>query len=249
MIREKQSTVRREESWEIKVRIGLNDIANRCFRNTADDEYLVARMAFRANLLLQFNWSALHSLEKYLKAICLYNRISSKGCLHNLRELRRRLDPLGWFRLKPQTVRFMDRVQDFGGDRYLSQSWMSMPTDLLDLDRSVWDIRRFCRVLNPEFTRDPEGQVEAKAQLRERLLDPELKPHDDPPIDCGRLEEYLDNREHPARAALVWMNPCFGRRRRRSIKVRPLPAFENSPAFLYPEIVEEARQYVHWPSN
>jgi integrase len=249
MSQESRPTPKFEKTWELEVRIGLNDIATRCFRNTADHEYIMARMAYRANLLQQFNWSALHALEKYLKGICLYNRIKCKDRGHRLRTLRKRLEPLSFLELRPQTVEFMDRIEDFGGDRYLTRSWMSRSEDLPLLDRAVWDVRRFCRVLNPEFTREPAKSEERLASLREQLNQKGLEPHDEPPLR-GRLEEILEQKNHPGREALVWMNHCCGPRRRRTVKIRGsvIPAFENSPAHLYPEIIEEAKKYVYWPS-
>lgn len=249
MKQDQQPTPKFEKTWEMEVRIGLNDIATRCFRNTADHEYIMARMAYRAHLLQQFNWSALHALEKYLKAICLYNRIRSNGIQHDLRKLRKRLAGLTYIRLKSKTIEFMDHVQDFGGDRYLTRSWMSRPEDLPLLDRAVWDVRRFCQVLNPEFTREPAENEERLAKLREQLNQESLEPHDEPPL-AGRLEEILDRKDHPGREALVWMNHCFGPRRRRTVKIRgsAISAFENSPAHLYPHIIEEAKKYVYWPS-
>lgn len=45
----------------------LNDFAIRSFRDTADRDYIHARLAYRAQLVPQFQWSALHCLEKYAK--------------------------------------------------------------------------------------------------------------------------------------------------------------------------------------
>jgi len=53
----------------------LNDFAIRCFRNTADRDYVHARLAFRARIIPQFLWSSLHCIEKYGKCILLLNRM------------------------------------------------------------------------------------------------------------------------------------------------------------------------------
>lgn len=53
----------------------LNDFATRSFRDIADQDYIMARAAYRATLYPQFLWSGLQAIEKYLKAILLYNRI------------------------------------------------------------------------------------------------------------------------------------------------------------------------------
>lgn len=53
----------------------VNSFALRAFRDTADRDYIHARMAYRADLLPQFHWSSLHSLEKYAKCIAILVRI------------------------------------------------------------------------------------------------------------------------------------------------------------------------------
>lgn len=53
----------------------LNDFAKRCFRNMADRDYVHARLAYRSKLVSQFLSSSLHCLEKYAKAILLFNRV------------------------------------------------------------------------------------------------------------------------------------------------------------------------------
>jgi hypothetical protein len=47
----------------------INDFAIRCFRNTADADYLLGRAAFRYNLVPQALWASLQTIEKYLKCI------------------------------------------------------------------------------------------------------------------------------------------------------------------------------------
>jgi len=57
----------------------LNTYAHECLMRMADQDYLAARICYRHNLIDQFLWSALQAVEKYLKAILLYNRASAKG--------------------------------------------------------------------------------------------------------------------------------------------------------------------------
>ena len=49
--------------WSMDVKV--NSFAIRSFRETADKDYITARMAYRARLMQPFLWSALHCLEKY----------------------------------------------------------------------------------------------------------------------------------------------------------------------------------------
>ncbi len=57
----------------------VNDYITRSFRDVADEDYVAARALYRDGLDRQFLWAALQSVEKYLKAILAYNRISIKG--------------------------------------------------------------------------------------------------------------------------------------------------------------------------
>ena len=55
----------------------INDFATRSFRDTADGDYIAARLAYRARLSQNFLWSSLHAIEKYLKCILILNRIKA----------------------------------------------------------------------------------------------------------------------------------------------------------------------------
>ena len=56
----------------------LNNFAIRSFRDTADLDYIAARMAYQTHLTPQSLWSALQSIEKYFKCILLLNGVSIK---------------------------------------------------------------------------------------------------------------------------------------------------------------------------
>src|SRR6266571_4943728 len=62
----------------------VNDFAVRCFRDIADGDYIAARMACRAALVMQFLWASQQAIEKYLKGILLLNRIPAKDVRHDL---------------------------------------------------------------------------------------------------------------------------------------------------------------------
>jgi hypothetical protein len=57
----------------------LNSFATRSFPDIADQDYISARLSYRSNLVPQFHWQSLQALEKYFKAIFLYNRIKAIG--------------------------------------------------------------------------------------------------------------------------------------------------------------------------
>ncbi|HCT5171431.1 TPA: HEPN domain-containing protein, partial [Enterobacter cloacae] len=53
----------------------LNDAARRSFRDMADQDYLSARLCYKHKLNFQFLWLSQQAVEKYIKAILLYNRV------------------------------------------------------------------------------------------------------------------------------------------------------------------------------
>lgn len=59
----------------------------RMFRDAADEDYLVARIAAKSSLQHQFCWSAQQAIEKYLKAILLLNGHSVVEYGHRLPEM------------------------------------------------------------------------------------------------------------------------------------------------------------------
>ena len=54
------------------------------FRDIADNDYLAARLSYRAHLYQPFRWQATHCLEKYAKGILLLNKVSSQGLGHEV---------------------------------------------------------------------------------------------------------------------------------------------------------------------
>jgi HEPN domain-containing protein len=62
----------------------LNDFAICCFRDLGDEDYISARMAFRAALVTPSLWASQQAVEKYLKCILLLNRIPGAHVRHKL---------------------------------------------------------------------------------------------------------------------------------------------------------------------
>jgi hypothetical protein len=68
-----------------------NAITKCMFVSTADQNYMLARVAFFDGLDLDFFWLSLHALEKYYKAALLMNGQEAKSYGHNLVELHQAL--------------------------------------------------------------------------------------------------------------------------------------------------------------
>jgi hypothetical protein len=114
---------------------------------------------------------------------------------------------------------------------------------------AVWEIRRYCTVLDHQITLS-DGSTKAMLKLE---LDNIEKSEKHPPqrfkLSSGALEKILDDKEHPAREALVWQNLYFGSRVRKKVWLARYMHSTNSPLSLHPEILDEILRYVYLPKE
>jgi HEPN domain-containing protein len=228
----------------------LNDFATRSFRDIGDQDYIAARLACRASLRPQFKWSGLQAIEKYLKAILLYNRVEAGRVGHSLEEALKCCEKLPFeMSLTEETHQMIGFLDESVGLRYLEVSYLIHGPKLYELDRAVWEVRRYCKVLDYKRTM-PNGETES-------MLGPELaaieqarkKPFHTFRLPGGLLERILDNPKNPARSALIWQNAFFGSRGRRSVSIPTGLHAVNAPLWLSPEIVDDVSKYVRIPKE
>ncbi|EAZ97166.1 HEPN domain-containing protein [Marinobacter sp. ELB17] len=213
-------------------RILINDFATRSFRDVADQDYIAARLSYRHGLYSQFHWQSLQALEKYLKAILLYNRVKAKDINHDLDKAIKYTRKLPFLlKRSPITDEFIKHVSDFGRFRYLESSYFIKGPKLAELDEAVWEIRRYCKVLDHEVTL-PSGKV---ANMLSRELDAIEASDQHPPqkfkLIGGLLEKILDKREHTSRSALIWQNLFFGNSIRKQVRMHSALYAVNAPLY------------------
>ena len=156
------------------------------FIDTADDNYVLARFCFHANLDVDFFWLAVHCLEKYLKAALLCNGRSSRDYGHRIVDLYDDVVPLAP-ELLPETLTQPDemdlelwhdeRTKDFiarlysngqAANRYQLFGYALRAEDLLKLDQIVFSVRRLCQPLEAHFLLVPRRGVPDKSK-RQRM--------------------------------------------------------------------------------
>jgi hypothetical protein len=220
----------------------LNTFAKNVFRAQGDQDYVAARSVYRLQLREQFLWLCLQSLEKYLKAILLFNGRSSRyrdwpvkrrgEFRHDLQALLdavRAISQLDFCLPKgvESFVLYLDRV---GNNRYLDRVSYTLGGELERLDESVWHIRRYCQYLH--FRVEEHGQKIDLLEKRVATLKAETtvsKPWKFR-LHGGLLEEILGrSQEDPARQALVWQNLFYGSRGRGKVSHPSFEGFVNSP--------------------
>jgi len=228
------------------------DFANRSFRDVADQDYIAARASYRLELDQQFLWSSLQAIEKYFKAILLYNGISSKGINHNLAEALKRVEKIEDinFHLPEDVIDFVNYINTYGPNRYLEfPSHLSMDA-LIELDKTVWHIRRYCYFLRATL-KSYDGTLvfllpyELQKIHHEYYLE---NPHKYK-ISGGFLEKATSNKKI-CHKALVWNNFYFGKKKRIYIKnFNSRTSSVNPTLTLHPESFEELDGLVYFSSE
>ncbi|MHB8653844.1 MAG: HEPN domain-containing protein [Terriglobia bacterium] len=124
----------------------VNDFAIRSFRDIADGDYIVARMACRSVLVTQYLWASQQAIEKYLKCILLLNRIPACEVKHDLGAALSKVNNSGKLALNltAATKKFIEYLDAYGRFRYLEISQHAFDADIVSLDRAVWELRRYC---------------------------------------------------------------------------------------------------------
>jgi hypothetical protein len=211
----------------------LNDFALRSFRDVADADYIAARLAYRAQLPVQFLWASQQALEKYLKFILFLERVRGPKLGHALAPALRAIEGAGLtLDLTKSTQRFITDIDRVGRFRYMEVSFVVWWHWIVSLDRAVWELRRFC-------TSEPLPRSM-------KLVDGQIAPRYR--VDNGYLEKVLDNTTAPAREYLLWHNAFVGRSRRK-VTIRGSFVAVNSPLFHRPELVDELGGLAYIPKD
>lgn len=228
----------------------LNSFASRCFRDIADRDYISARMCYRAGLIAQFHWAALQAFEKYYKAILLYNRIKAKNVGHDISEAQELVKKAPFeIRLSDTSINLLSHLNNCGRFRYLETSYFIHGPKLVELDKAVWEIRRYCQVLNYSVSLSEKESKSMLALELERIERAEKKPFQEFHIIGGELEKILKKKNHPARDPLIWQNGFYGGSKRKKVTIPAHFFAENSPLFLHPQILDHVLEYIYIPKD
>jgi len=228
----------------------LNDFATRSFREIADQDYISARLSYKYALYPQFHWQSLQSIEKYIKAILLYNRIKAKDINHDLEKAISYTERLPFKIIRSKsTDNFIKHLILFGRYRYLESSYYIHGPKIVELDKAIWEIRRYCTILNYQLKLH-DGEMKNMLSLEiEKIQNSEKEPPHKFKIHGGLLEKIIEKSDHPSREALIWQNAFFGKTTRNTVRV-PTPMHAvNSPLTLHPEGLEEVLEFVFLPKK
>jgi HEPN domain-containing protein len=228
----------------------VNDFASRSFRDVADQDYIAARRSYRDGLTQPFLWSSLQCVEKYLKAILLFNGKSARGIGHDLGWALDRVTNIKdlTFTIPRECTSFIRFLSEVGADRYFSAPLRILPGALLSLDRTVWHVRLYCYFMRGTIARRDGTKVNLFPLELRRVHDPTLPDHPEGfRIQTGYLEKVIGGRAK-GYDSLVWKNFFYGKRRKLRIKNLPDRISWASPTHaIHPEAFEAISRLVDFP--
>lgn len=228
----------------------VNGFGTQSFRDQADRDYIAARLACRHELFPQFLWSSHQAIEKYLKAILLYNRIKATQVGHDLARALSLTASLPFeITLSKRSRKFISHLAEVGEFRYIDVPFHVYGHILVDLDLAVWEVRRYCQILEVFGKQLPLEEQKLLEEAWSDLASSETMPRYKFRLHGGLLEKIVADRKHPSHSALLWHNPCFGARKRATIKAKNHLNAQNSLLYLYPEMLDELLKYVFIPKK
>lgn len=245
------------ENLKIDKSTFLNLYACQCFRDVADKDYILARVAFELKFYQQFQWLGMQCIEKHIKAILLFNRIKSHNIRHDLKKGVAALKEIAFINLGESTLQTIDHFDTYGDNRYLNRPYHIFGERLPKLDHAIWDIRRYCRVLDINFISDRESLTQEELKKRETEINDQiiklsqnlLQTPKETYIKGGYIERVLSDKKHSARAALIYNNLFFYKKYRKSASYNSDLFGENSPLSNFPEFINDISEYIYIPLN
>jgi hypothetical protein len=194
------------------------NIVGELFVRTADENYITARWCAMNQLHTDFAWLGVHALEKYLKAVLLYNGRQAKKQGHDILKLYRGVTSIAgkhlpkklvkppelvighWFERTPEG--FLEHLYQNGNadNRYLIYGHDTRTEDLHMLDTLVFAIRRLiCTLDDPLFDQAGMRPKTPIPSNRDVLLrQPEYCPHLFMPLDNLIRSKTDDSLRHAA---------------------------------------------------
>jgi len=233
----------------------VDDFVKRCFRDTADADYIAARACYRLGLIDQFLWLGTQAIEKYLKGILLLYGKDTRTIGHDLTNALTQVETIPdipWD-FSDELREFLPHLTTYGNNRYFVIPRVHKGRELFQMDDAVWSARRYCQRLS--YTHGWKSKELGKTSVEAYvawLASDECKrsPHRFRLLVKGYLEEVLLTDKHPAqREQLVWKNLYYGRRSKKLVRYRKVVSFSQPAHFMHPDIFPWLSTKVRFPTE
>lgn len=221
-------------------RVLLNNAAKRCFRDIADQDYLTARLCFKNGLTFQFLWMSLQAIEKYIKCILLFNKTPVLDIRHNLVKGLKKINDIPYLKLdlSEKSINFIAYINEQGPNRYFQNVMYTRGLEIITLDRTVWELRRYCRVIDYEMKK-PSGEKINMLDVELRSIERTKKePAHKYKIIDGYLEKRLKDNKNKQGEILTWKNFYFGKKLKKEIKISRSIQWAAPTMHMHPESIK-----------
>jgi hypothetical protein len=192
------------------------------------------------------------AIEKYLKAILLYNRQNTKQISHNILSAHQQVKEIKdiEFEMPKDVDEFIKHIDSNGKFRYFEAPFNLNHDDLEKLDKSVWYIRRYCQCLRDTFKTNNNQIIDIlKLNLQEIKSEDTIKNPHKFKIFGGKIEKILSDQKSPLREQLVYHNSYFGKYKKRINKFSSRITAGNPTHFLIPDVFKELEKIVKFPKD
>jgi HEPN domain-containing protein len=188
-------------------------------RDTADEDYISARLAYNHKLLRVAVWQSLHCLEKYFKTLLVLRSVNVLQIGHSLEKaLQLVINNDLKLELTPGAQSYIYSLNGHTANvRYGGEYTQVSGTDLPYLDMAVFELRNYCAV-------NVLGDIQHPGSASEDSYK-------------GFLEKVMEEKEYRARAALVYENPHFNDPRPTKVSAPGYWNFTNAAQHVWPEEV------------
>jgi hypothetical protein len=188
-------------------------------------------------------------MEKYLKAILLYNDSDTRRISHDLTKAIEAIERIDIVKcdFKSDHKKFLGHLFEVGGDRYFIRPRGTEGMELQRLDECVWYARRYCVDLQSLGQNDNATSKSSVDQYINMIQSDDCRrvAHQFRLPTPGHLEEVLDTDRFPEqRALLVWKNFLFGRRKKRRFRFTRYLFGRVPEHYFSPEIYPWVKEHV-----
>jgi HEPN domain-containing protein len=232
----------------------LSDFVDRSFRDIADEEYIAARIQYRCQLIFPCSWSAHQALEKYLKAILLYNRKKTNSIRHDIGTALQHVKDIAdlQFSIPDEVEDFISYVNKQGTNRYFTSRFHFIEGFLLQLDSCVWHIRKYC--MNYHYPECKFDFLVADNDYRKIIEDlSKVNPEKHATkfgLHHGLLERIISDTSGYWRTTyegLVWKNFYYGKRRKKAVQRFRFTVGAGSPThYNLEDVYDTLKEYVYF---
>ncbi|WP_457284891.1 hypothetical protein [Pseudomonas fragi] len=139
-------------------------------------------------------------------------------------------------------------IAEWDSDRYFLNPIGVMGNELYYLDQMVWRIRQYCQPLDVVHYADEPSRAVMEQNVKV-IQGRELTAPRVGPLAGGRLEKMLEDKNDPARPALVWKNLMFSTSARKTISGSNHLHISNAPLWLEPDLIDDIAKLLKVPKS